>query len=81
MNIRKGFDNNELKDNKDYLQLIDFFYKTSNKIKIIDFNLFYINYADNQKPDKENYLAKKMYNLIIDSKIIKILHEAKTHIL
>ena len=79
MNIRKGFDNNELKDNKDYLQLIDFFYKTSNKIKIIDFNLFYINYADNQKPDKENYLAKKMYNLIIDSKIIKILHEAKTN--
>jgi hypothetical protein len=69
MNIKKALTKD---DNKDYIQMINNFYQTSQKVVKIDFNPFYIYYSDN--------LVKTIYNSAIGTKIIKLTHETKNNI-
>ena len=62
LNARKGY--GEYRDKKDYIQVINTFYQTSDKIRIIDFMKFNIFFADNAS------CAKQMYDIILDSKIL-----------
>ena len=69
MNINKVLTNNETKD---YIQILNNFYQNSNKIVKIDFTKFY-NYYSLQ-------LTKKIYDMALDTKVIKLTYENKNNI-
>ena len=63
--------NNELRndDSKDYIELLNEIFQSENKIVILEYNKFYKYYSEN--------LAKYIYNLALDTKILKITNESK----
>ena len=63
----------ELKDdNKDYYFIISKFYRTSNKLRKINFNKFYIYYSEN--------LEKKIYEYAQETKVLKLSSDSKNNI-
>ena len=69
MNINKALVND---DNKDYIQILNNFYHNSNIVVKIDFTKFYSYYSEK--------LVKIIYNLALDTKIIKLTNETKMNI-
>ena len=62
----------ELKDdNKDYFLIISKFYRTSHKIRKINFNKFYIYYSEN--------LVKKIYEYAQETKVLKLTNDTKNN--
>ena len=69
MNINKALERGETKD---YIQIINNFYQNSEKVEIIDFIKFYNYYS--------SHLKKKIYNIALDTKVIKLTYENKNNI-
>ena len=67
MNLNKDYLFN---DKRDYFQIISQYYQTSNKLRKINFNKFYIYYDKN--------LSKTIYDYVKESKTIKIKQDIKT---
>ena len=70
MNINKALTRDETKD---YIQMLNNFYQNSNKIIKIDFTKFYTYYS--------SQLTKKIYDMAIDTKVIKLTYENKKKII
>ena len=69
MNINKALERGETKD---YIQILNNFYQNSEKVEIIDFIKFYNYYS--------SHLKKKIYNIALDTKVIKLTYENKNNI-
>ena len=69
ININKALEKDETKD---YIQILNNFYQTSNKIVKIDFTRFYSYYSE--------HLAKIIYSMALDTKVIKLTYETKNNI-
>ena len=69
MNINKALTKDETKD---YIHILNNFYQNSNKVVSINFTNFYSYYYKN--------LTKIIYNMALDTKIIKLTYETKNNI-
>ena len=69
MNINKALTKDETKD---YIHILNNFYQNSNKVVSINFTNFYSYYYKN--------LTKIIYNMALDTKIIKLIYETKNNI-
>ena len=69
MNINKELENDE---SKDYIELLNDLFENENKVVIIEYTKFYKYYSEK--------LSKIIYNLALDTKILKITNESKGNI-
>ena len=69
ININKALEKDETKD---FIQILNNFYQNSNKVVKIDFTKFYLYYSEN--------LAKTIYDMALDTKVIKLTYEMKNNI-
>ena len=69
ININKALEKDETKD---YIEILNNFYQISNQVVKIDFTRFYNHYSEK--------LAKKIYYIALDSKVLKLTYEIKNNV-